>query len=271
MVLHNGPANNGLTYVFDLDGVVYRGSEPLPRAAEVIQALRSQGCPVHFFTNNSSLSRKSYSSKLESMGIPTPVGDIMTSSYATALYLLEKHASGKTVYQIGEQGITEELEAVGMKVVNNCDEPDAHADYVVVGMDRSFSYNKLARAQKAILDGAEFIATNDDTTYPTEGGGLAPGSGSLVAAVQTATSVDPVVIGKPRTYALEKILEMTNTPPSQAVIIGDRLETDIAVGNRAGTETVLVLTGIASREDAERALGELKPDRIIETLQELLS
>ena len=271
MVLHNGSANNRLTYVFDLDGVVYRGSQPLPRASEVIQALRGHGHLVRFFTNNSSLSRSSYSSKLESMGIPTPVGDIMTSSYATALYLVEKHASGKTVYQIGEQGITEELEEVGMKVVTNCGDPDAHIDYVVVGIDRDFSYSKLARAQNAILDGAEFIATNDDATFPMEGGGLAPGAGSLVAAVRTATAADPVLIGKPQTYALEKILQMTNTPPSQAVIIGDRLETDVAVGNRAGARTVLVLTGIASREDAERARGELKPDRIIETLQELVS
>ena len=271
MVLLNGSAEDRLTYVFDLDGVVYRGSQPQPHAPEVIQALRGQGRLVRFFTNNSSLSRKSYSSKLESMGIPTPVGDIMTSSYATALYLVEEHASGKTVYQIGEQGITEELEQVGMNVVTNCGDPDARIDYVVIGIDRDFTYSKLARAQKAILDGAGFIATNADATLPIEGGGLLPGSGSLVAAVRTATRVDPVLIGKPQTYAFDKILEMTDTPPSRAVIIGDRLETDMAVGNRAGARTVLVLTGIASREDAERAQGELKPDRIIETLQELVT
>ncbi len=271
MVLHNKSSEDRLTYVFDLDGVVYRGSQPQPRASEVIQALRDQGHLVRFFTNNSTLSRKSYSSKLESMGIPTPAEDFMTSSHATALYFVEKNASGKTVYQIGEQGITEELEEVGMKVVTDCGDPDAHIDYVVIGMDRNFTYSKLARAQKAILDGAGFVATNDDATFPAEGGRLLPGSGSLVAALRTATAVEPFVIGKPQTYALDKILQMTDTPPRRAVIIGDRLETDIAVGNRAGAQTVLVLTGIASREDAELAQGEQKPDRIIETLEELVS
>lgn len=270
MRLTGASVQDRLTYAIDLDGVVYRGAEPQPHAREVILALRGQGHIAHFYTNNSAQSRQSYSDKLASMGIPTPPEDIMTSSYAAALYFVENNAVGKTVYQIGEQGLREELEAVGMKVLADDEELGARIDFVVVGIDRSFTYQKLARAQRAILDGAQFIATNQDSSFPVEGGGLLPGGGSLVAAVQTATDIYPILIGKPETYAFNKILEMTNARPDRAVMIGDRLDTDILVGNRAGAQTVLVLTGVTSRKEAESATGDMKPDRIVDTLAELL-
>lgn len=269
MVIKKAPAIERLTYVFDLDGVVYRGDEPQPHAQEVIPALRSRGHNVRFYTNNSAQSRQSYANKLSLMGIPTSPDDIMTSSYAAALYFIEHNAAGKTVYRIGEQGITEELEAVGMGVISNGDNPGSRIDYVVVGIDRDFHYDKLARAQQAILDGAKFIATNEDPTFPIEGGRVRPGGGCMVAALRTATAVEPFVVGKPQTYAFDKILELTDTPPERAIMIGDRLDTDILVGNRAGAHTVLVLTGVTTREQAERAVGDEKPERIIETLAEL--
>lgn len=259
-----------MTYVFDLDGVIYRGTEPQPHSRETLQALRDNGHTVRFYTNNSAHSRASYSARLQSMGIAARADEIMTSSYATALYLVEQGATGKTVYPIGEQGITDELEAVGMRVIRNNGTWEARIDYVVVGMDREFTYAKLARAQQAILGGAQFIATNEDPTFPIEGGGVRPGGGSLVAAVRTASGTEPFLVGKPQTYAFEKILELTDTPPERAVMVGDRLDTDILVGNRAGARTVLVLTGVTSREQAERATGNLRPDRVIETLAELL-
>ena len=262
-------SKNRLAYIFDLDGVVYRGTELQPHSREIILALRSQGHHVRFYTNNSALSRVSYASKLAAMDIPTPINEIMTSSYATALYFIERKAVGKTVYQIGEIGITEELEAIGMRVISDMNEPDAHIDFVVVGIDTDFHYRKLARAQRAILEGAEFIATNEDATFPVEGGALMPGGGCMVAAVRVATSVEPFVVGKPQTYAYDKILELTNTPADKSVMVGDRLDTDILVGNRAGAETVLVLTGVTSKEEALQARGDLKPDRIIATLAEL--
>lgn len=266
----NALAKDRLTYVFDLDGVIYRGKEPQPHAKDVVLALRSQGHAVRFYTNNAAKSRDTYLSKLESLGIPTPIDHIMTSSYATALYFVEQNAVGKTVYRVGEQGMAKELEGVGMKVIYDLDEPDAKIDYVVVGLDRDFHYRKLARAQSAILAGAVFIATNEDATFPMEGSKLLPGGGCMVAAIRTATSVEPFVIGKPSPYAYNKILELTGSSPDQSVMIGDRLDTDIAVGNRAGAETVLVLTGVTSRQEAECALGDLKPDRIIATMEELL-
>ncbi|MCE5314727.1 MAG: HAD-IIA family hydrolase [Armatimonadota bacterium] len=259
-----------LTYVFDLDGVIYRGLEPQPHAKEVLATLRSRGHAVRFYTNNAAKSRQSYVSKLEKMGIPTPIDEIMTSSYATALYFIEQNAVGKTVYRVGEKGMAEELEAAGMHVIYDQDEPGAKIDFVTVGLDRDFNYRKLARAQKAILDGAKFIATNEDATFPMEAGALLPGGGCMVAAVRTATSVEPFVVGKPEIYAYNKILELTKCTPDRSIMVGDRLDTDIMVGNRAGAQTVLVLTGVTSRDEAESAMGKLSPDRIIETLEELL-
>ena len=259
-----------LNYVFDLDGVIYRGSELQPHARQVVQTLRDAGHFVRFYTNNAANSRDDYVAKLDSLGIPTPIEEIMTSSYAAALYFIENHAVGKTVYRVGEAGMAKELEDAGMKVIYDGQEPDARIDFVVVGLDRDFHYRKLARAQRAIAGGATFIATNEDATFPVEDGGLLPGGGCMVAAIRTATGVDPILVGKPRTYALDKILGLTNTPPERAIVVGDRLDTDIEVGNRAGAQTVLVLTGVTSRAQAESATGYLKPHRIIETLAELI-
>lgn len=260
---------NRLTYVFDLDGVIYRGMELQPHAREVIEALKNAGHAVRFYTNNAANTREDYVDKLESLGIPTPIEEIMTSSYAAALYFLEINAVGKTVYRVGEHGMAHEFESIGMKVIYDQEEPEANIDFVVVGLDRNFSYKKLARAQSAILAGAQFIATNEDATFPVEAGTLLPGGGCMVAAIRTATSTEPLVIGKPETYAYNKILQLTGTPPEKSVMVGDRLDTDIAVGNRAGAQTVLVLTGVTSEEQANNAEGDLKPKRIIKTLEEL--
>lgn len=266
------PPKDRLAFIFDLDGVMYRGVEPQPHAREVIQALRNQGHVVRFFTNNSANSRLSYSNKLGSMGIPTPQEEIMTSSYAAALYFIEHNAQGKVVFQIGEKGMTEEIQAAGMDVITDCRERlDDHVDYVIVGIDHNFNYCKLERAQNAIIRGAQFLATNTDPTFPIEGGALQPGGGSMVAAVKTASGAEPFVIGKPETYAYNKILEIIGMPAERSIMIGDRLDTDVLCGNRAGAETVLVLTGVTNREEAEKAEGDYKPTRIINTLAELMN
>lgn len=265
-----GSHDGAVLYVFDLDGVIYRGAELQPGARDTVLTLRNQGHHVRFFTNNSAESRRSYVGKLCTLGIPTPIEDIMTSSYAAALYFVESGAVGKTVYRIGEDGMAEELTAAGMHVIYDLDEPEAKIDYVVVGLDRDFYYRKLARAMQAILDGAEFIATNRDATFPVESGLLLPGGGCMVAALATAVGRQPHLIGKPETYALEKILQQTNTPAERAVVVGDRLDTDILAGNRIGARSVLVLTGVTSRAQAEAAEGDLKPDAIIDTLAELV-
>lgn len=258
------------TFIFDLDGVIYRGWEPQPSAIETLHNLKNMGHYVRFYTNNSSASRNSYSSKMSKLGFPTPPEDIMTTSYATAFYLIEQGAAGKTVLYVGGDGIREELEAVGIHCIAGDQEPEAQPEYVVVGIDREFTYARLTRAQHAIFDGARFIATNRDSSFPLEDDVLMPGAGCIVAAVQTSCGVEPYVIGKPETYAFHKILEVTGSDVEHAVMVGDRLDTDILVAKNAGARSVLVLTGVDKRIDADNAPDELKPDVIVETLEEML-
>lgn len=256
------------TYIFDLDGVIYRGDEIQPGAAETIQTLRLRSEKVYFLTNNSTLSRRDYAHKLTRLGIPTQPADVMTSAYAAAIYLKEQKPQGCAAYVVGESGIRDELRAVGVRIVNRLD--NRTVDFVVVGLDRRFNYRKLLEAQQAIFRGAEFVATNRDPTFPLEKGLMTPGGGSMVSAIQTAAGVEPRVIGKPQTYSLEKIMAMAGTQPDETVVIGDRLDTDIRLGKKAGAHTALVLTGVTTEQDARNAPPEMKPDRIIRSLLELV-
>lgn len=272
------------TFVFDLDGVVYRGEQPLPGAVDTIQNLRQLGHQVRFFTNNSTQTRTTYANKLSRMGIDVDEAHIMTSSYATALYLTEIGAGGGSVLIVGEEGIEVEMKAIGMRIVKKPERPTSnvelptsnekhelrHVDFVVVGLDRSFCYETLMRAQQAIFHGAKFIATNRDSTFPLEEGLIAPGGGTIVSALETATGVRPMVIGKPETYAMQEILKLTKSTPADSVIIGDRLDTDILAGNRLGMTTVLVLTGVTSEKDLETAPLDMEPDIVIHSLPELM-
>lgn len=256
------------TYVFDLDGVIYRGDEPQPHASDIVRELKHLNRKVYFFTNNATRSRDDYKTKLNGMNVPAELDDIMTSAHATALYLSERGTEGRRAYVVGEAGLIGELTSVGLEVVD--DSSVGSIDYVVVGLDRNFTYDKLMHAQQAILGGAQFIATNRDATFPIESGTVIPGGGAIVSAVQTASGIEPIVIGKPATYALNKILEIAESTAEESVMIGDRLETDILLGNIVNMHTALVLTGVATMEDVKVAPAEMKPQRIISDLIELL-
>ena len=255
-----------------MDGVVNLGETPIPGAAAAITALQNAGRAVYFLTNNSSRSRAHYVQKLARFGVVTEPRFVYTSAYATALYLVSKGGVGKTVFIVGEHGLAEELEAAGLKVVLAADdEPYTQIDYVVVGIDSAFTYAKLRYAHAAITRGhAELIATNRDSTYPTENGEI-PGGGSIVASVATAAGREPITIGKPEPYGLELILRDAGATVDQADVVGDRLDTDIAAGNRLGVSTTLVLTGVTSREMAADPINPLwRPTRIVGTLAEIL-
>jgi len=261
------------TYVFDLDGVLYLGDTAIPYATQTIERLQSLGKSVYFLTNNSGSTRAAYVEKLKAVnGLSVSSDQIYTSALACALYLRERGASGKTAFVIGEAGLVEDLEQTGgLRVVTR---PDAvgfdSVDYVIVGIDRQFSYEKLCFAHLAITRGhAEFIATNRDATYPMEGGTV-PGAGSLVISVATATGREPLTIGKPEPPSLQAILTVSGSPAERTVMVGDRLDTDILVGNRLGTQTVLVLTGVTPIDAARAAPPACLPHRIIPDLRELL-
>jgi phosphoglycolate/pyridoxal phosphate phosphatase family enzyme len=255
--------------ILDLDGVIYRGNQPLPGAVESVAWLRERGHQVYFLTNNSTLSRSQYARRLKGMGIPAREEEIMTSAYATARYLAreKERRNGARVLVVGEQGLEEELRAAELEVVRELG--DGGVDFVVVGMDRGFGYQQLHDAQQAILRGAEFIATNRDATYPVENGGVMPGGGSIVAAIAAASGKEPLLIGKPERPTVEAILEASGAAANEALIVGDRLDTDIALGRRVGLWTALVLTGVSSREEAELTAPALRPHWVLQGVKEL--
>lgn len=261
--------NEKLTYVFDMDGVVYRGDRPQEHAVSSINKLVELGHNVYYFTNNASATRKSYTDKLGSMGIFTTEDKIMTSSYAAALYIKEHYdTEGKTAYIVGHEGIFDELERIG--ITPFAGEERKEADFVVAGIDRGINYNKIWAAMYAINKGAIFIATNKDKTYPLEDKLYAPGGGVMVEAIETCTGVVPYVCGKPNTYALDKIIEETGVKKDNLVLVGDRLDTDIELANRARVNSVLVMGGCTTLAEAKAATGICKPDFIIKNLSELL-
>jgi 4-nitrophenyl phosphatase len=258
-------------YIFDLDGVLYRGEEAIDGAAETLTRLRRRpDIALFFLTNNSTQTRADYARKLTRLGMPCTEEEIVTSASATAAYLRFVGGENRTAFVVGGAGITDELRRIGMTLVAPEGPPEnTRADYVVVGLDRQFTYEKLWRAQQAILHGAVFVATNRDGQFPIEGGEVTPGGGSMVAAIQTCTDTIPVVVGKPETHGLEAILRAAGVAPEEALMIGDRLDTDVACGNRLGVPTVLVLTGVTSEARAREAEGDERPGRILFDLREL--
>lgn len=262
----SGLANRFESFLFDLDGVVYRGHQPLPHAVATLNLLREAGRQIFFLTNNSGATREQYAHKLTAMGIPTTPDQVITSGWATALYL-KKALPNARLFVIGEPGLKEELASHGFALIQNPDEtlPDA----VVVGIDRSFDYARLAQAQYAILEGARFIATNADPTYPAEHR-LLPGAGAIVAAIATATGRKPILIGKPNPEILAPLIQAQRIHPQTTLLVGDRLDTDIALANHLHIPSALVLTGVTQRSDVECAPLELLPTWVLNHLGELL-
>jgi 4-nitrophenyl phosphatase len=266
-------------YVFDMDGVLFRGNEVVPEAPGALARLRARtpAPRVFFLTNNSWQPRTDYAAKLARLGMPADPDEIVTSASATAMYLRSIHANetGRTAFVVGGSGIRDELTQAGIHVVSpdpDANPDDMRADFVVCGIDRQFSYETLWRAQQAILHGALFVATNRDTTYPLEGGRVQPGGGAIVAAIVACTNTEPIVVGKPETHGLKAILRLAGAAPHEAVMIGDRLDTDVLCGNRLGVPSVLVLTGVTSEAEARKVTAtspEMRPGRVIPTLSEL--
>jgi 4-nitrophenyl phosphatase len=249
-----------------MDGVLYRGDEPLAGVAETLDALTLRGRPYVLATNNSMSTPASYVVKLRNMGVAVPEEAILTAGMATHDFLLETLPPDAGVFVIGMPGLREQLFADGSfhPVQYGEEEPSA----VVVGLDLAFDYAKLKAASEAIRHGALFVATNTDATLPTESG-LVPGAGSIVAAVATASGRAPTVIGKPETPLLVQALHRMGIAPAEAVMIGDRLDTDILAGHRAGMLSVLVLTGVSTRE--EIADAPVLPDLVLTDLPALVA
>ena len=254
------------SFLFDMDGVIYIHTHPIPDAATFINRLRDMDRKVLFLTNNSKYTRGQYEAKLVGMGIECSEGEIMTSSTATASFLEENYElRGKTAYMIGGDGLREELSKTGLRLVE--EEEGKQAEYVVVGWDTELTYDKLKIACLALHAGAEFIGTNSDATFPSPEG-LWPGAGSIIASLEKAAGREALVVGKPNIYMMQAALSQVGGKADSTLMIGDRLETDILGGWRVGLDTCLVLTGVANREDVEDY--QPRPDLVVDSLLELL-
>lgn len=259
--------NDPKGYIFDLDGTVYLDDALIPGAAEAIETLRSRGNRVVFLTNKPLDRRATYSQKLTRLGIPTRPDEIVTSAVVAASYM-ELAAPGATVYCIGEPPLLQKLHAAGVRLVADPRIGSVKVDFVLASFDRNFDYEKLDCALQAIRRGARFIATNGDATCPVDGG-VVPDCGGIIAAIEAVTGKQvELVLGKPNPLIARTACRLLDLPPESCIIVGDRLETDILMGNETGMQTVLVLTGVTSRADADALLemasaatatGELAP------------
>lgn len=227
-------------YLIDLDGTMYRGTERIEAASDFVKKLKVKGIPYLFVTNNSSRTPAQVAKKLLDFDIPASEELVFTTSQATANYIYELNPAG-TVYVIGEEGIRTSLEEKGFQFARE------DADFVVVGIDREISYEKLAVACLAVRNGATFISTNGDIAIPTERG-LLPGNGSLTSVIAVSTQTKPIFIGKPESIIMEQALKVLGTAKEDTLMVGDYYDTDILAGMNAGMDTLLVHTGVTTKE-----------------------
>ena len=255
--------------IFDLDGVVYRGAEPIAGAADLVAWLHDRGVLVRFATNNSMVARAGYVQRLAAMGILTAVDEIVTSTSATVEHL-HRHAPGvRRVLAIGAVGMRDELIEAGFEVdmarAVRATSPggplDRAYDAVVVGLDPESDYARLAVAMSAVTAGARLVATNADARYPTPAGFL-PGAGAIVAALATATGATPEVIGKPEPAMFRAIIEASGVPAAETVVVGDNPASDVIGARRAGCAAILVLTGVADEASVAALDAEAVPHAV---------
>lgn len=227
--------------ILDMDGVLWRGNQPIGDLSFIFARIQQLGLKVICATNNSTSTAEQFAEKLAGMGAKRSPGQILTSAIASARYLQKIYPSGGPVYIVGEDGLQRALEEAGFWHAER--EPLA----VIAGMDRGITYTKLAAATRWIRSGVPFIGTNPDKTFPLPDG-LAPGAGSILAAIEAASGVSPTIIGKPSPYLYQIAMEQIGASPEETLAVGDRLETDILGAQRAGIRSALVLSGVSDRE-----------------------
>ena len=246
-------------FIFDLDGTIYLGDNPIPGAVDTLKKLRLTGAKIRFVTNNPRFSRNYYTKKLNNMGVKASVDEVVTSSTLTATYLKNNPSYGK-VFIVGENQLKQELIEAEVEVVE-----EEKADTVLISFDTTLSYKKLQHAFLNIKDGANFIATNPDSVCPTPEGGLID-AGSIIAALESATGKKiEKVIGKPSPVLGKLLLNELDVEPENCVVVGDRVETDIKLGKQAGMKSVW----INSYKETDYINLEYKPDFIISSIAEL--
>ncbi|KAF9425852.1 hypothetical protein BGZ94_007162 [Podila epigama] len=276
------------TFLLDCDGVLWHGSNVLDGILDTVNFLRKNDKRLVFVTNNSTLSRANYVKKFERLGIQATEKDIFSSAFATAVYLrnILNFPADKRVYVIGESGIVDELKEVGIETTGASDDNGVimtHSDFgtiqqdpsigaVVCGFDLNLNYTKLAKAFTYLNNkeqGAHFILTNDDTTFPAPNG-VYPGTGSLAQPLITSLKRQPLVMGKPNKPMLDCFFSNYHTDPARTCMVGDRLDTDIDFGVQGGIATLMVLTGVSTEQEALDPNQPIKPSYIIQSFGDLV-
>ena len=247
--------------LLDVDGVLYRGAYIIPDANPFLQFLTSQGIPFIYVTNNSTMDADAYAERLRRRGFPARPDQVVGSADTTARLLARTYPHHPPVLVVGEAGLRRALQKEQFPLTETAED----AQIVVCGMDRSLTYDQLAEATFALRKGAAFYATNPDRTYPTERG-LAPGAGAILAALEAASDRSPIIVGKPEPPIFHFALERVGVEPKHALMIGDRLETDILGSKRVGMRAALVLTGVTQEEPPP---GPDAPDVVARDLTEL--
>ena len=247
--------------ILDMDGVLWRDDQPIGNLPNIFQTLGDLGWKSTLATNNASRSVEQYLQKLDNFGVILQPHQIVTSAEATAHYLLNQHPNGGKVYVVGGAGLEHTLQKYGFEI----SETDVVA--VVVSFDRRLTYEKLERATLLLRAGAPLIGTNPDRSFPTPLG-LVPGAGAILAAVALASDVDPLIIGKPEPEMYRVAMQRMGSSPATTLVIGDRLETDIAGAQKLGCMTALMLSGVTSVQTARN--WSPPPDWISTDLEELL-
>ncbi|HEY7633619.1 MAG TPA: HAD-IIA family hydrolase [Thermoleophilaceae bacterium] len=248
------------SWLMDMDGVLVTEETAIPGAAEFIKALQAKGTPFLVLTNNSIYTRRDLAARLRSSGLEVPENSIWTSALATAGFLQDQRPDG-TAFVIGETGLTTAMHQAGYTLT------ERNPDYVVLGETRTYSFERITQAIRLVERGARFIATNPDPTGPSSDGPL-PATGSVAALISHATGVDPYFVGKPNPLMMRSALNAIDAHSESTAMIGDRMDTDMVAGLEAGLETILVLSGVSTRESAERF--PYRASRIVDSVADLV-
>jgi NagD protein len=247
------------SWLMDMDGVLVHEEEAIPGADRFIAALREREIPFLVLTNNSIYTRRDLAARLRASGLDIPEESIWTSALATAGFLRDQRPDG-SAFVIGEAGLTTALHQEGYTLT------ERDPDYVVLGETRTYSFERITQAIRLIDNGARFIATNPDATGPSPDGSL-PATGAVAALITRATNREPYYVGKPNPLMMRSALNAIDAHSETTAMIGDRMDTDVVSGLEAGLETVLVLTGVSTRESAE--LFPFRPSRILDSVADL--
>jgi len=234
--------------ILDMDGVIWKADTPIGDLPAIFERIRGRGLKFAFATNNGTLTPEQYVERLAEFGIHVDPWQVVTSSLGVAHLLSQKFPAGGPVFAIGEEGVLDALRSKGFISLSVEDAEDAQA--VIMGIDHHINFDKMIEAALLVRHGVPFFATNPDKTFPTPRGEI-PGAGAWISVIITATGVEPIYAGKPFPYLIDLARERLGTGKTESLIVGDRLETDIAGGQVAGCPVALVLSGVSSRESGE--------------------